>query len=248
MRARLRPPTPGPVEPPPSVLSTPLLRIGPVAIHAVALDAGRTVEAACAAHLSADERDRAGRYATAALRRRFVVRRGALRSLLGRRLRMAPAAVPLVIDAWGRPALAADGAAIAFNLSHSGELALIALAPGAGQLGIDVERVRPLEDLAGLALTAFSPDEQAAFRGLDPAARLPGFYVGWTRKEAYLKAQGIGLGAPLGAFSVSLDLCDPVPLRTPLAGDAQRWELATFTPAPGYLATLAWSLAGGPCP
>src|SRR5690606_29615680 len=81
-----------------------------------------------------------------------------------------------------------------FNISHSGNFILVALAPE-GRLGVDVEAVRPLRDLLGLARTSFAYDELCTVATLPDAHRLRPFFRIWARKEAVLKALGLGLTA-----------------------------------------------------
>src|SRR6185503_1727872 len=92
-----------------------------------------------------------------------------------------------------------------FNLSHSGALALVAAARGR-PVGVDVERHRPGVETLEIAARFFTPRELGALRALDADGRVAGFFLCWTRKEAYVKARGEGLTVPLDAFDVS---CTP---------------------------------------
>lgn len=120
-----------------------------------------------AAELPAEERERAQRFLRAQVARRWVAARWALRRVLGEYLEVAPTAVRLEIAEYGKPRLAGGGGP-KFNLSHSEGLALVAVAEG--EVGVDVERIRP--------------------------KRPPDFYAAWARHEARLKCLGIGLGVP----------------------------------------------------
>ena len=188
--------------------------------------------------LSATERARAERFHRAGDRRDFVVGRGLLRRLLsrytGRR------AVELTNNRWGKPRLASSGpGAVQFNVSHSG--GLIALAFGnVESIGVDVEaldrRVRHLE----LAERFFAPGERATLAALPREQLATGFFNCWTRKEAVVKAHGMGLSLPLDAFEVSLQPGEPAELlwATDELPDAHAWELREFAPGPGYVAAL----------
>jgi 4'-phosphopantetheinyl transferase len=108
-------------------------------------------------------------------------------------------------------------------------------------VGVDVERVRPLPDLDEIAARTFSPEERRRLSRLDPAERLAGFFNCWTRKEAYLKALGIGLaGSPTG-FTVSL--APGAPARLDHVADdphaPQCWTLDTLDIDPEHVAALA---------
>jgi 4'-phosphopantetheinyl transferase len=119
-----------------------------------------------------------------------------LRRVLGRYLGEAPEQIELSRDERGKPRLAAEPGRLAFNLSHSGELTLVAVSCGR-EVGVDVEQVKAGRDLVALAERALGPEDAAAVRvaGEDERTRL--FYELWTRHEARLKCLGVGLaGAP----------------------------------------------------
>lgn len=135
---------------------------------------------AAAGDLPAAERDRAAGLHRAEARRRWVASRWALRGVLGRYLEREPAEVELRFGSRGKPMLAEAEASLRFNLSHSGELALIAVASGR-EVGVDVERIRS-----------------------KPAA----YYAAWTRREAIAKCHGAGLWAPLPDVPVAVSALD----------------------------------------
>ena len=92
-------------------------------------------------------------------------------------------------------------------------------------MGIDLEAVRALENLDGLAASCFSRTEQAALAAVPEALRLEAFYDGWTRKEAFLKLLGDGLSRPLDSFDVTLSPGEPPRLLRVAGGCADRWWL-----------------------
>ncbi len=167
-----------------------------IAVHRVDL-----IETA-ADTLSPDELARAARYRVEPARVAFVAARAALRRILGERLGVAPAEVPLTVGSHGRPEM--PGGQISFNVSHSGAIALIAVADGDRRLGIDVEQVRPDTEFRALAERFFHPDEAAAI-----GDRRDAFFRCWTRKEAVVKALGLGLSHPLDGFVVDIDAEGP---------------------------------------
>jgi 4'-phosphopantetheinyl transferase len=142
--------------------------------------------------LSADEKERARRFVFERDRVRFVAARAFLRRVLGHFVGEHPAAVGFVYSAHGRPSLSAHGPRPDFNLSHAGDVALLAVS-WASRLGIDVETVAPSVDTGALAGQVMHPNELAAFERLAEHQRMSCFFRLWTRKEAALKALGTGL-------------------------------------------------------
>jgi 4'-phosphopantetheinyl transferase len=198
--------------------------------------------AACRETLSADERSRAESFHFQRDRDRFVVARGALRTILGRYLEERPEQLRFTYNSFGKPALpdTSRHEALEFNLSHSGDVALCAVALGR-RLGIDVERVREDFCCEEIAEHFFSGREVATLRALPEAERPHAFFRCWTRKEAYIKARGEGLSIPLDSFSVSLGPGEPAELLS-VDGppEAARWTLIGLEPRPGYAAAVAF--------
>ncbi len=190
------------------------------------------------ATLFLDEKGRADRFHFVNDRNRFVVARGLLRKLLGGYLHQDPADLEFSYGQHGKPALSGANASsgLSFNLSHSSNLVVYAIARGRN-LGIDVEHIRP--DSAGddIAKRHFSAREVSDLRALPPEARVDGFFRCWTRKEAYLKATGMGLQIPLNSFAVSLAPGQPAEF---VSGIDSRWHLEAHHPAEGYVAAVAY--------
>lgn len=202
----------------------------------------RPVAAPSSALLSADERARADRFHSEALRDAFILCRSRLRRVLARYVGAPAAALPLDIEPGGKPMLAPPAPPLAFNLSHTADLAALAVCPAAPslRLGVDIEAIRPVrEDVATLA---FSAAEQRALAAIQaPAAREAAFFAGWTRKEAYLKALGAGLLAPLDQFDVELtpEAARPaIVTRDPTEASAG-WRLLSFVPRADVAGALA---------
>jgi 4'-phosphopantetheinyl transferase len=126
-----------------------------------------------------------------------------------------------------------------FNLAHCDDVAAYAIGTG-GEVGIDIEAVRVMSDADQLAGRFFSNAERKAYRALEPAERPIGFFNCWTRKEAFIKAQGDGFGYPLDRFDVSLAPGEEARLLRvgDEAGDACGWRMMTFCPAPGFVGAL----------
>ena len=192
--------------------------------------------------LSPDEIARAQRLRVAERREAFVVARGMLRDVLGRYLEIPPAEVAFVYNSHGKPALAeaAGREPIEFNLSHSGDVVLCALAVGR-RVGVDVERHRPVAELDGIVRRYFSPGEQALLQSLPQEQTLPAFFTCWTFKEAYLKARGLGIAYPLEQLEVSMTPGAAVTLCDHHAGVAEtgRWSFRELSIGAGYAGALA---------
>jgi 4'-phosphopantetheinyl transferase len=190
--------------------------------------------------LSPDEQVRAERFRFDHLRYSFAASRGILRVLLGHYLQIAPTAIQFVYSASGKPGLVLNQS-LHFNASHSGELYVIALTSKC-ELGVDVERLRPLSDIQAIAERFFSREESAELLALPDEQRELGFFSCWTRKEAYIKATGEGLSAPLDDFGVSLWPGQPA-CFVHFAHDSQlasQWMLHDLALAPDYAAALAY--------
>lgn len=172
--------------------------------------------------LSGDERDRAARFHFERDRRRYERRRCLLRLLLGRFLGMEAAAVRFRYGPQGKPKLGESGA-LQFNLSHSDGHALFAFART--EVGVDLQRIRMGMDVDSMARAVFAPGEKRSLEALPADQRVVAFFRYWTRKEAYIKARGLGLSLPLDSFEVSLE---------PEQGDS--FEINAF---PGFASCVA---------
>lgn len=194
-----------------------------------------------AAALTPDERDRAARYKAGIVRHQFVTCRGLLRRLLGNYLHMPPHTVPITYTAAGKPVLA--GGALHFNLTHTADLALVALARC--RVGVDVERVRRVPDMDSLVNRFFSLAEQAAYRDLPAGQREAAFFRGWTCKEAVIKAAGTSVQL-LDTFDVELDPGIPPAVlqvrHEAFAGTG--WAVGAWEAAAGFAAAVAVEGAG----
>jgi 4'-phosphopantetheinyl transferase len=224
-----------------------VLKTPDVEIISVYLDAPADVSAALWQLLSRDERQRADRFRYLEHRRRYIVARASLRQLLAERLHIAPWAVELIETSYGKPRLASvhDSAGLEFNLSHSGVLAVYALTSGRA-VGVDVELIRPIPDADELAKCFFSSKETAALSAFPLDRHSLAFLACWTRKEAFIKALGLGLSCPLDAFDVTIDPDAPARITRIEArfGKVTNWRVQAFTPYPSYIAAVVYRADG----
>jgi 4'-phosphopantetheinyl transferase len=224
----------------------PELVAGDVDVWSVQLDCSPAYIAVLLHTLSEDECERADRFYFERDRRRFTCARGALRRLLAAYLDTEPSELTFSYGPNGKPALSGRFAhALTFNVSHSHELALVAIGRDV-EMGVDVEAVRSMNDADDIASRFFSPRETAQLRALPDAVRTEAFFACWTRKEAYLKALGSGLAKPLDEFDVAF-----APGESPalcVHGDERetaRWSIRGLAPAPGYTGALVTESGGG---
>jgi 4'-phosphopantetheinyl transferase len=193
-----------------------------------------------AALLSADEERRAERFHFDRDRNRFTIGRGVMRSILGAYARKRPGDLLFDYSRYGKPSLRNAAIDIRFSVSHSGDLAMLAVALNR-DLGVDIENIRQDVETDHLAERFFSPRERESLRALPAAQRVAAFFRCWTCKEAFLKAQGFGLSRSLDSFDVEVDPAHPARLLAtrPDATEAASWFLHDLEAEQDYKAALA---------
>jgi 4'-phosphopantetheinyl transferase len=210
----------------------PLVELGDGEVHVWSAWLGR-VEADYSAGLgmlSEEERARATKFHFDGDQKNFVARRALLRGILGYYLKVEPSQISLACEERGKPRLSGPerAAGLHFNLSHSRSLALCAVGRFA-PLGVDVEKLRPMPEMAEIGAMFCSAHENALLNAAPPEKKLEVFFSLWTRKEAYLKATGEGIAGSLAQLDCS---------QSPPG-----WALHSLSPAPGFVGALAY--AGG---
>lgn len=230
--------------PPRAAVPVPELAPDEIHIWSIRLDPPADVVERLGRSLASDEWERANRFRFDKHRRQYVVGRGALRALLAAYLRTRAEQVRFRYGDRGKPYLAADLEAasdrLQFNLSNSDEMALVGFVRG-GEIGVDIEFLKPMPDCEQISERFFSESERQVLRGLPADRKEEAFFNCWTRKEAYLKAVGTGLAAPLDSFDVTLAPGEPPRMLT-LEGSAERaerWYFEHFRPAEQYIGALA---------
>jgi 4'-phosphopantetheinyl transferase len=220
----------------PLALSEDEVQLWRVDLEAVGADESRWQQV-----LSPDELTRASRFHFTRDRQRFVAPRALLRTILAGYLATNPDSLSFAYSKKDKPSLgpAYAGSDVTFNLSHSGEVALLAFTRRR-DIGVDVEQVRRDFDVEAIARRFFSEHEQKQLAALPNPERFEAFFRCWTRKEAYIKATGEGLSLPLHQFDVSLAAEDHDALLStrPDSSEAALWSLREVPAGPGYVAAL----------
>lgn len=218
----------------------PTIRENEVHVWLADLDVPARTAEQLAATLGEEESIQAKRFRFPVHRERFIARRGVLRLILGRYLGVAPAALEYRRSAYGKPFLGdRHDSDLRFNCSHSGNLALLAITRGR-EVGVDLECVKPDFSDDEIPERFFAPREAAMLRAMPTRQQPEAFFELWVRKEAYVKARGMGLSLALDSFEVPLGDDEPViSLRTGQdAGENGRWTMTALRPAPLHPAAL----------
>ncbi|MCB4769619.1 4'-phosphopantetheinyl transferase superfamily protein [Ancylobacter sp. Lp-2] len=206
-----------------------LRRLDPGEVRLWLVESGPHEDPEDVALLDPGENRRAEAFRTRPLRAAYVTAHAALRRVLAAELGLPPADLAFSIGRWGRPGL--DGGDLDFNLSHSGNLALIAVSRG-GPVGVDIEAMRTAPPYE-IAPDIFSWGELALLAGLPEEERRHAFYRLWTRKEAVAKGIGCGLDMDFRALDVRT-----APVAEP--GDcSRRWHIPPLPALAGFAAALA---------
>ena len=230
-----------------------LLPLPPSEIHlwlAFCDEAGEELHAAYRDILEPAEKEREPRFYFAADRRRYLVTRALVRTVLARYVPLAPRDWRFAANAYGRPEIASPQgrhAGLSFNISHTRDLIVMGVTRGRA-LGVDVENVGRRETVTDVA-RYFAPAEVSALARVPAAQRRHRFFEYWTFKESYIKARGMGLSLPLDRFSVHFpdDYTAELWIDPDLGDDGRRWELMQLRPtAEHLLAVCAERVAPAP--
>jgi 4'-phosphopantetheinyl transferase len=187
-----------------------------------------------------DELERAARFRNGTDARRFLARRAAARRLIGLRLGVSPRRIAFDYGRLGKPVLIDHP--LQFSLSRSGPLMMLAMADDM-PVGCDIERKDPRRDLIAIAAGCFTRNEAHRIAAASGDARVAAFYDCWTRKEAYLKAIGMGMSLPMSSFEFQCDGAGGGMLDR----QSTAWSSVAWDPVPEYRAAVvaaghAWVL------
>lgn len=190
------------------------------------------------------ERARASRLSRPRDRVAFVSTRATLRRVIGKYLGRPPAQIRFARTRFGKLQIAEPCGpdTFDFSVSHSDDLSLVAVGPG--RIGIDIEAIRPLDDLMAIAAKVFDPQVLSCLRTLPPQEVEPFFFHCWTAGEAVAKATGLGIAGLGGRFPVKLDGRTPCPgvADSSFRPSGGRWRLAELDVDPQYAAALAYEV------
>ena len=216
----------------------PRLQSGELHIWRIELDRDDGQWQPLMALLSNDEQIKADRYRFEKHRRRYILGRATLRNLLGSYLDRAPDTFRFSYNSHGKPFLANDDSGLRFNVSHSGEIMLAAFVLNS-EIGIDIEAIQQDIDYMGIGQRWFSEQESNTLRDLPEEQRIGAFFRAWARKEAYIKARGIGLSYPLNRFSVSMDETSPALLEHQDGSqEIKSWQIHDIEVSSAYSAAV----------
>lgn len=202
------------------------------------------VQHRCFPLLSEEERQRSQRFHFDHDRTHYLAAHAMLRLCLGHHLACAPQQVQMATGHNGKPELSGKffGVPLHFNLSHTRGMVACVVAYGR-PCGIDVERIRALPEMEGMARTVYSDAEIAWLERHEDPARSQAFFTLWTLKEAYIKATGLGMSAPLRQITLNPDTFG-VEDRSLPAQTAGVWQIDHWRPQPSHALAVACAHAG----
>ena len=185
-------------------------------------------------------------------RRRYLVTRALVRTVLSRYMPIDPQEWTFATNAYGRPEIAnarEKDPDLTFNLSHTHSLIVLGVTRGRA-LGVDVENVRAREVSMEIADHYFAPQEMAVLTAAPGQEQQYRFFEYWTFKESYIKARGMGLSLPLDKFSFHYpdDRAVGIAIDPALADDAARWQFWQFRPSQDYLVAVCAERIGAQSP
>lgn len=202
--------------------------------------------------LDAAEREQEPRFYFPRDRRRYLVTRALVRSVLSRYLAIDPRECIFSTNAYGRPDIVNSQPGeecLSFNISHTHSLIVLGVTRGRA-LGVDVENVSAREVSIDIADRYFAPREVAALTATPLHEQQYRFFEYWTFKESYIKARGMGLSLPLDKFSFHYpdERTVEIAIHPELADDPARWQFWQFRPAQEYLVAICAERVGGQPP
>jgi len=209
----------------PACVKTPTLSGGALHVWLIPTDQSEAVQNQAYSSLGPDEKARADRFRVMHARQQYIIAHATLRSLLADYQQTQARDLRFIEGKRGKPVLdtSQHPAPLHFNLSHSGEYALLGLCRDHA-LGVDIEQEHEIRDAPGLIKRFFTTTESRQLERLSGAALLGRFYRLWTCKEALLKAEGVGITGGLDGFAIDLEQTLPVSTRWHKTKDTHVWS------------------------
>jgi len=216
----------------------PKLEVGEVHVWEFPLRISGSAQTALEKCLSEDEQGRMRRFHALRDGQRFAAAHGMLRSILATYTGCPRSQLKFITSEFGKPRLAGSNSGLRFNLSHSRERALLGVRRDR-EIGVDIEAIKQDVECEKLAKRFFSDREQETLLQMNGEAQIRAFFRCWTCKEAFLKAQAVGLSRSLESFDIDLQ-CERARLAAtrPDASEAERWSIVEINAAPGYAAAI----------
>ncbi len=184
----------------------------------------------CRQVLQAGEIERASRFRTVELSSRWIVARGALRSILSKYLQSRPIDLILVEGTHGKPEFVRAEKNLFFNLTHTHNLAFVVVSPDR-RVGVDAEWMRTDVEVEQMSRRFFASQEADEILALPRELQHGAFFSCWTRKEAFAQALGTGLTTPLDQYRVSVGAQQPARLISTEWDEPCRWNLIDISEA-----------------
>ena len=189
-------------------------------------------------NLSDDEINKINRFIFEKDRITHTISKGTLRYIMSGYLNLKPEEIIFNQNEYGKPFISEDQnpEKIQFDLSHSGDMIIYAISKGRN-IGIDIQEIKDSDSVIDIVEHYFSETEKSAFRSLPDEQKLKGFHSCWARKEAYIKALGLGLSYPLNSFSMPVT---PEYSSAVIYDDkGTAYSVTDIITSPGYAATVA---------
>ena len=187
--------------------------------------------------MSASEKERANRFVFEKDKNRFVISHGLLKKIIGLKLNRDPQSLFFEVGKYGKPRLGPSFESLYFNISHSADLALVAISSDR-EIGVDVEKMVKKKDLEALVDRFFSNDEITEFKNKPEDQKIKTFYQLWTKKEAFLKAKGVGLSGGLEKQNIKPDQHFQIIHEIASASDQKIWTIQNLDCAEGYFGAV----------
>lgn len=220
--------------------SQPQVAVGDLHVWRLPLPGSQEQRRGWSATLSPDETERAERFVFPADRDAFIAARGQMRCVLAAYLNEQPQTLRFSYGSYGKPALTGCSGVepLTFNLSHSGDWALLAVSR-LHAVGVDVERIREGVEYASVAGELFCPEERRHLERLGGDEHTIAFFQYWTHKECVLKALGTGFSLPASTCQVDVQRGAVYVNSAEVQVYERQWRVYSTTPTDGYAAAVA---------